>query len=350
MKCFPSEGAKRRATAYCTGGIRCVKVNAYLTQELGMTNVSRLAGGVIGYDRTLSEQRPDEEPMFKGVNYVFDGRMGRRITKDKLGTCYTCGAKTHLVTNCKNDNCHRRMVQCEHCQDAFYGTCSSACKTRVVNQLRGLEGADLEEEKVEYDSIDDYTSAHSTPRMPLLAEIEKNTASFLPTGAHMVSGDAQGSLLTTLASMTRNGRVLEIGTFTGYATACFLEGAATAGDLSEHGKGTREGGPFVLSLERDRRALGVASCHIGVMAKHGLGEEGSKEAAKFREKGIVGESRRSWFGVSDETLTSTHLQTLMEILFASPTTVQTASWCKQMTPWRPWSRWPKVNPSTLPSI
>ena len=30
---------------YCTGGIRCVKVGAYLTQELNFTNVNRLAGG-----------------------------------------------------------------------------------------------------------------------------------------------------------------------------------------------------------------------------------------------------------------------------------------------------------------
>ena len=50
---------------YCTGGIRCVKVNAYLTQEMGMTNVSRLAGGIISYDRTLNEQAPAEESMFK---------------------------------------------------------------------------------------------------------------------------------------------------------------------------------------------------------------------------------------------------------------------------------------------
>ncbi len=90
------------------GGIRCVKVNAYLTQKLDFTNVARLAGGVVAYDRTLNEQAPADEPMFKGVNYVFDGRMGRRITDDQLGTCYTCGRKTHLVTNCRNPDCHRR--------------------------------------------------------------------------------------------------------------------------------------------------------------------------------------------------------------------------------------------------
>ena len=38
-------------------GIRCVKVGAYLTQELGFTNVSRLAGGIVAYDRTLSSDK-----------------------------------------------------------------------------------------------------------------------------------------------------------------------------------------------------------------------------------------------------------------------------------------------------
>ena len=42
---------------YCTGGIRCVKVGAYLEQEMGFKNVSRLAGGIIAYDRTLQVER-----------------------------------------------------------------------------------------------------------------------------------------------------------------------------------------------------------------------------------------------------------------------------------------------------
>lgn len=299
------------------GGIRCVKVNAYLTQELEFTNVSRLAGGVVAYDRTLGETAPTEEPMFKGVNYVFDGRMGRRITDDQLGTCHTCGSKTHLVTNCRNENCHRRMVQCEYCADSFFGTCSEGCKGRVVNSgmapMRDVVGAKSRsdssglftsedgEENMEgrddsdtttYSTLDDYSSAHSTATPPLLREIESNTAKFLPSGAHMVSGSMQGSLLTTLASMSRSGRVLEIGTFTGYATACFLEGAAAAGEALGGGAGTRDGGgPFVLSLERDRRALGLASAHLKAMTEFGIGEEGAKEASKLRS----GESEGEFF-------------------------------------------------------
>ena len=283
---------------YCTGGIRCVKVNAYLTQELEFTNVSRLAGGVVAYDRTLYEEAPTEEPMFKGVNFVFDGRMGRRITDDQLGTCYTCGSKTHLVTNCSNENCHKRMVQCEYCADSFSGACSEGCKGRVTNSgispMRNLVGKSASNEAEEkkddvegtiYSDLDDYSSAHSTDPPPLLTEIESNTLKFLPSGAHMTSGAMQGSLLLTLASMSREGRILEIGTFTGYATACFLEGAAAAGACIDTDIiGTREGGgPFVLSLERDRRALGLASAHLQVMADHGIESHGANEASKLRD-------------------------------------------------------------------
>eukprot|EP00985_Skeletonema_marinoi_P032682 scaffold39379_cov175-Skeletonema_marinoi.AAC.2 len=92
-----------------------------------------------------------------------------------------------------------------------------------------------------------------------------------------------------LASQT-SGRVLEIGSFTGYATACFLEGAAIAGELGERketGIGGREGGPFVLSLERDRRALGIASAHIKAMSELGLDEDAAEEASKLADGPIV---------------------------------------------------------------
>ena len=115
-------------------GILCVKVGAYLTQEMGFTNVSRLAGGIIAYDRTLNEKNPEEEPMFKGTNYVFDGRVGREITRDALGVCITCGGKTNLLSNCKNVDCHKRIVQCNDCIDPFGGCCSDACKEASIHK------------------------------------------------------------------------------------------------------------------------------------------------------------------------------------------------------------------------
>lgn len=43
---------------------------------------------------------------FKGVNYVFDERMGARITTDILTGCETCGERCDSFTNCNHNECH----------------------------------------------------------------------------------------------------------------------------------------------------------------------------------------------------------------------------------------------------
>ncbi len=285
---------------YCTGGIRCVKVGAYLTQEMGFTNVSRLAGGIIAYDRTLNEEKDDEESMFKGTNFVFDGRLGREITKDKLGECITCGAETSLVTNCRNPSCHKRMIQCENCQTTYHGTCSTACKNRILN---GASTAELQstEDQVEtrqYESLDDYSLGHSSPVPSVYSEMELNTQSYLTSGSHMVSGAAQGRLLTQLASMTRNGRILELGTFTGYATACLLEGARNVGQILGVDP-NQTNGPYVMSMERDSRALNLAAAHLRAIEKHGFeGEEAAEAISALRTDEQVGEVHEDVVSVS----------------------------------------------------
>ena len=271
---------------YCTGGIRCVKVGAYLTQELGFTNVSRLAGGIIAYDRTLNKESPEAEPMFKGTNYVFDGRQGRQITDDALGECVTCGAKTNLVSNCNNGNCHKRIVQCINCIDEFLGSCSNTCKNRVINDAKlPSDKQQTLNSEVKYDNINDYSLGHSTTVPSLYEEIKLNTAMHLGSGLHMVSDSSQGMLLKNLAAMSREGRILEIGSFTGYATSRFLEGAADAAEVIGDGEevGSRERGPFVMSLERDQRAIDLAAFHVGTLSKYGVGEEAAQVASKLRE-------------------------------------------------------------------
>jgi predicted O-methyltransferase YrrM len=272
--------------AFLLSGIRCVKVGAYLTQELGFTNVSRLAGGIIAYDRTLSEKAQGEEPMFKGTNFVFDGRLGRQITEDSLAECITCGAETSMVSNCRNDSCHKRMVQCEKCKTSFHGSCSDACKSRIVNGAmaprKPVMVEALNQATRKFDSIDDYSLGHSSPTPSIYNEMELNAQAYLPSGSHMVSGSAQGRLLTQLTSVSREGRVLECGTFIGYATACFLEGARNAGQATGATNGNADSGPYVLSMERDARAINLAAAHLRVLGEHGVGEAGAEAACALR--------------------------------------------------------------------
>jgi len=112
---------------YCTGGIRCVKINAYLEQKLGFSNVGRLRGGVISYARELIGSDGDSPSKFRGANYVFDERMGVRITKDLLSLCETCGTHCNDFTNCFNNQCHVRFIQCIACSEVYRNCCSESC-------------------------------------------------------------------------------------------------------------------------------------------------------------------------------------------------------------------------------
>jgi hypothetical protein len=190
---------------------------------LGFQNVSRLAGGIIAYDRALQEdnknkaEEDQKKSLFIGTNYVFDNRVGRQITSDALGTCITCGGKTNLISNCKNNNCHRRMVQCHECSSTYIGTCSDACKQRVLNSQGNMIARkkastvamiEEEEEEIPCHTLDEYSDTYSSDLPPIYAVIEQNTKKYLPTGSHMVSGSIQGRLLCNLASMTSTGMFL----------------------------------------------------------------------------------------------------------------------------------------------
>jgi caffeoyl-CoA O-methyltransferase len=150
-------------------------------------------------------------------------------------------------------------------------------------RLDGTGNADVQETK-RFDSLDDYSMGHSSPVPSIYKEMELNTQAYLPSGSHMVSGAAQGRMLTQLTSMTREGRVLELGTFTGYATACFLEGARNVGQITGATNGNMEGGPYVMTMERDGRAINLAAAHLKAMAEHGLGEAGAEAACALRNE------------------------------------------------------------------
>ncbi len=109
---------------YCTGGIRCEKASAYLLHN-GFKKVFQLEGGIIEYARKAKEQ---ELPLkFIGKNFVFDGRLGERITEDVIAQCHQCGQPSDDHTNCRNEACHMLFIQCPACAEKYEGCCSDAC-------------------------------------------------------------------------------------------------------------------------------------------------------------------------------------------------------------------------------
>jgi UPF0176 protein len=114
---------------YCTGGIRCEKASAYMLHR-GFKNVFHLEGGIIHYSNEVKSQSLDNK--FHGKNFVFDNRLGERITDEIIATCHQCETLADDHTNCKNEACHLLFIQCEKCAEQYQGCCSQAC-TDTIN-------------------------------------------------------------------------------------------------------------------------------------------------------------------------------------------------------------------------
>jgi len=78
------------------------------------------------------------------------------------------------------------------------------------------------------DLLEEYMSAHIEPESALLRDIYRETNLRL-LNPRMASGHIQGRLLRMLVTMIRPQLVLEVGTFTGYATLCMAEGLPQGG-------------------------------------------------------------------------------------------------------------------------
>lgn len=147
---------------YCTGGIRCEKIGAYLRQVRGRKNVWTLQGGINRYAKfvhaeqqkqaaletgetktspTLSEisskksveSLPPVTSYFKGINYQFDkrnkyGLETERVTEDVIGRCDGCGEPSDFMHNCSNPVCNILLVLCPTCYAKRHGACSKECE------------------------------------------------------------------------------------------------------------------------------------------------------------------------------------------------------------------------------
>ncbi len=110
---------------YCTGGIRCEKASAYYKHR-GFKNVYQLDGGIIEYARQVEQKGLDNK--FVGKNFVFDDRLGERISEDVISKCHQCGKPNDDHTNCANDACHILFIQCKECAEKYDACCSSKCQ------------------------------------------------------------------------------------------------------------------------------------------------------------------------------------------------------------------------------
>lgn len=119
------EDKEKPVVMYCTGGIRCEKASAFLKHK-GFKNVFHLKGGIIKYAHDVQEKGLKNK--FIGKNFVFDERLGERISDEIIAKCHQCGASADTHINCGNKHCHLLFIQCEKCAEKYEACCSNTCK------------------------------------------------------------------------------------------------------------------------------------------------------------------------------------------------------------------------------
>ncbi len=130
---------------YCTGGIRCEKASSYLIKN-NFKDVNQLDGGIINYANEVKKKKIKSK--YIGKNFVFDNRLGERITDDIISRCHQCKNKSDSHTNCANDLCHLLFIQCEECQLKYNGCCSKECSEYLA--LTDKQKADKKEDFLTY--------------------------------------------------------------------------------------------------------------------------------------------------------------------------------------------------------
>ncbi|KAG6976881.1 hypothetical protein JG688_00000906, partial [Phytophthora aleatoria] len=262
---------------YCTGGIRCEKVGAYLTQYKGISNVQKLHGGIVNYMRFLKDQRQaaveararsddavvEEISLFKGKNFVFDQRCvgevteAEEVTDDVLGQCSQCGELCNHHTNCNNviDSCKQEFIKMnamtmkqqkeyrkqqatrwmppipnalsKHVSKRSRASLSRNLHTRHFTTSRTLNKS-IDDTELQNKYVYDQSSVLTDDE--LLQNLREETARTWPKAEQLID-EMQGKFLSFLVETTRAQRVLEIGCFTGYSALCLADGLASDGSL-----------------------------------------------------------------------------------------------------------------------
>ncbi|RMD76697.1 rhodanese-related sulfurtransferase [Candidatus Dojkabacteria bacterium] len=114
----------KKVVTYCTGGIRCEKLSAFLIEQ-GIRDVFQLHGGIHRYsERTGGEN-------FEGEMYVFDARVHvpvNFVNPNIISRCHFCGKSVARFKNCKNQRCNSQEITCEECEKLYSGFCKKCTK------------------------------------------------------------------------------------------------------------------------------------------------------------------------------------------------------------------------------
>jgi UPF0176 protein len=124
-----ADAKDKKLLTYCTGGIRCEKLSAFLIRE-GFKDVSQLEGGIVSYGKDQNVRGEG----FEGQCYVFDQRIAvdvNQIEDDAkvVSTCLRCGQASARYVNCGFPPCNDQVFLCEACEQDHGRFCSDGCRS-----------------------------------------------------------------------------------------------------------------------------------------------------------------------------------------------------------------------------
>lgn len=219
----------KKLLMYCTGGIRCEKASAYFKHK-GFENVYQLEGGIIEYTRQVKAEGLQSK--FIGKNFVFDHRLGERITDDIVANCHQCGKPCDNHTNCANEACHLLFIQCDECASAMEGCCSTACvdvihlpEDQQKAMRRGVKNGNMIFKKGKSEVLTFKNSATGITGIAAMAEpkttlakrtgIKKENKTLIGKGIHFFPKASIGQFLIENDTLSTGDKILISGPTTG---------------------------------------------------------------------------------------------------------------------------------------
>lgn len=120
----------KKVAMFCTGGIRCEKSTNYLLSQ-GFDHVYHLNGGILKY----LEEVPQEESLWEGECFVFDGRVavGHNLEESDYIQCFAC--RRPLSEMDQQSEHYVEGVSCPYCVEEY----DEAHRQRFIERQKQIE-------------------------------------------------------------------------------------------------------------------------------------------------------------------------------------------------------------------
>ncbi|TVY12396.1 rhodanese-related sulfurtransferase [Candidatus Phytoplasma pini] len=124
----------KKILTYCTGGVRCEKISAFLKIK-GIDEVYQLKGGIVAY----SQDKEIKGQLFNGKVYVFDQRIVSEANHQKhviVGKDFFDQTPCERYINCANPICNKQILCSEENEHKYLGSCSIKCRQHYLNRYK----------------------------------------------------------------------------------------------------------------------------------------------------------------------------------------------------------------------